>query len=453
MSVEWKSTDDGHRIRVALLGPDWDAFAAPLRARGTDAVRLERWEEPGRPTPDVIVVRSDGAADLAHYCSRVRTAHPGAGVVAFPGTKSGTDIGVADAITALRAGADDFVAHPGEVNELVEAIWRVVRLKELRRNLRALHHWTASDTEPFSEIIGESRPIRTLKEQLLPLTGSDATVLLVGESGTGKEVVARALHRHGPRARGPFVAINCAAVPARLMDSEFFGHAKGAFTGAVSASAGLLSAAHGGTLLLDEVAAMPLSLQAKLVRALQERCVRPVGEASERPFEARIIAASNVDLAQEVQNHAFREDLFYRLNVIQLPLPPLRERGSDVLLLAQHFLRRAAKTWKKPVVGLSPAAASRLLAHGWPGNVRELENCIEAAVARCHFDHIADDDIPEHIGRTARSDRAQLRALEDVEHEHIARVLSEVGGNKSEAARLLGISRKTLYRKLAMARP
>jgi two-component system response regulator HydG len=279
--------------------------------------------------------------------------------------------------------------------------------------------------------------------------------LILGESGTGKEVVARALHRRSRRRDKPFVAINCAALPDALLESELFGHVKGAFTEARSDRKGLFAQAEGGTLLLDEIGEMPLSMQVKLLRALEENKIRPVGGERELPFDVRLITATNRDLETEVEEGRFRQDLFFRINVLQLDLPPLRSRGTDILLLSQSFIELLAARSGKKVVGLSESVAEKLLAYAWPGNVRELRNVIERAVALTRHDKLTMEDLPEKI-RDYRSsqvviggnDPGELAPLEEVERRYILHVLEVVGGNRTLAARTLGLDRKTLYRKL-----
>jgi len=257
------------------------------------------------------------------------------------------------------------------------------------------------------------------------------------------------------RSHGPFVAINCAAVPHHLLESELFGHVKGAFTDARSGRPGLFIEANGGTLLLDEIGEMPLDMQAKLLRALQERTVRPVGGDRELPFDARVIAATHQELDALVEARTFREDLFYRIAVVIVPVPTLRERSDDVLVLAQHFLNRFVDRFGKRVVGFHPSAIARMSAYSWPGNVRELENCLERAVALTRGDTITVDDLPERI-RTFQPERplaapeeaTEMMTLSELEHRYLQRVLSLVGGNKSRAARVLGLDRRTLYRML-----
>jgi two-component system response regulator HydG len=299
------------------------------------------------------------------------------------------------------------------------------------------------------------RPVLDLVARVAP---ASTTVLVRGESGTGKELVARALHRLGARPRGPFVAINCAAIPEALLESELFGHARGAFTGALAARRGLLVEASGGTLFLDEVGELPPALQPKLLRALQVRAVRPLGAAEEEPFDARIVAATNRDLAADVAGGRFREDLYYRLAVIEIEVPPLRARGNDVLLLAQRFVTTFARRLGRPVRGLSVEAAQRLLAYRWPGNVRELENCMERAVTLAGGEEIVPADLPPALRAAAPplppgllgpgDDPASLPTLAEIEARYIRKVLDAVGGNKTLASRILGLDRKTLYRKL-----
>jgi two-component system response regulator AtoC len=287
---------------------------------------------------------------------------------------------------------------------------------------------------------------------------TETTVLITGESGTGKELVAKAIHTRSRR-EGPFVAINCAAMPESLLESELFGHVKGAFTDARTARPGLFIKASHGTLFLDEIGEMPAGMQAKLLRALQERTVRPVGGDQEQAFDARLIAATNRDLETEVEEKRFREDLFYRINVVRIHVPPLRARGSDILLLAQHFLQRYQSGPTQRVVGIKSVAADKLLSYPWPGNVRELQNCIERAVALAQFDQVGIDDLPERVRefKSSRiaiesSDPTELLPMEEVERRYILRVLDAVGGNKTLAAQVLGFDRRTLYRKLERCR-
>jgi DNA-binding NtrC family response regulator len=362
------------------------------------------------------------------------------------------------AISAIRAGAYDFVTKPFDMDELALTIERALRHRQLREEVKRLRK-AVDVTQRFDEILGTSPAMLKMCELVTRVAETETTVLVTGESGTGKELVARALHAKSGRKDGPFVAINCAAMPEPLLESELFGHVKGAFTDARTARPGLFIKASRGTLFLDEIGEMPGGMQAKLLRALQERTVRAVGGDQEQPFDARIIAATNRDLETEVEEKRFREDLFYRINVVRIHVPPLRARGGDILLLAQNFLERFAAQGRRPVVGMTSAAADKLLNYPWPGNVRELQNCIERAVALAQFDQIGVDDVPEKIKdyKTARisiesNDPSELLPMEEVERRYILKVLEAVGGNKTLAAQVLGFDRRTLYRKLDRVR-
>jgi two-component system response regulator HydG len=382
-------------------------------------------------------------------CARLAESHPGVPVIVI------TAFGSLDtAVAAIRAGAYDFLTKPLEIEALVLALDRAIQYRGLREEVKRLRSTLAQATS-FQDVLGESPVMKKLYDLLARVAEADASVLITGETGTGKELVARALHRGSRRGPGPFVAVSCAAVPEPLLESELFGHAKGAFTDAKTARKGLFLEAAGGTLFLDEIGAMPLGLQPKLLRVLQERRVRPVGADREQPVDVRLIAATNCDLETAVEEGQFREDLFFRINVIHVPLPPLRARGNDVLLLAQHFIQQYAARAGKRVMGLSSAAAQKLLAYTWPGNVRELQNCVERALALTNFDQLTVDDLPDRIrdytptrSLLVSDDPAELLTLEEVERRYILRVLETVGGNKTLAANTLGLDRKTLYRKL-----
>jgi two-component system response regulator AtoC len=361
-------------------------------------------------------------------------------------------------IAAIRAGAYDFVTKPFDIDELALTIERALRHRALREEVKRLRK-AVDGTQRFDEILGTSPPMLKMCELVTRVADTETTVLITGESGTGKELVAKALHAKSARRDGPFVAINCAAMPESLLESELFGHVKGAFTDARSARPGLFIRASKGTLFLDEIGEMPGGMQAKLLRALQERTVRPVGGDQEQAFDTRILAATNRDLETEVEEKRFREDLFYRINVVRVHVPPLRARGGDILLVAQHFLERYAAQSHRAVIGMTSAAADKLLSYPWPGNVRELQNCIERAVALAQFDQIGVDDLPEKIRdyKTVRiniesNDPAELLPMDEVERRYILKVLEAVGGNKTLAAQVLGFDRRTLYRKLERAR-
>jgi two-component system response regulator HydG len=398
---------------------------------------------------DVIVTDLNmGQLDGIAFCERVRARRADIPVIVL------TAFGSFDtAVAAIRAGAYDFISKPVQLDVLAIALRRAAEHKALHEEIKRLR--SAGSTPATSEILGTSPAIRAVQDVIGRVADSDASVLITGESGTGKEVVARALHTTGRRHDGPFVAINCAAMPEALLETELFGHARGAFTDAKEAHVGLFARATRGTIFLDEIGDMPLGLQPKLLRVLQERTVRPVGASTEFPVDVRVIAATNRDLESAIEERRFREDLYFRLNVIHIDLPPLRARGGDVLLLAQHLLLKTAEREKKNILGVSPATAERLVSYAWPGNVRELQNCIEHAVALARYEQISPEDLPEKI-RSYKSSHILLAAdnpselvpMEEVERRYILRVLETVAGNKTAAARILGIERKTLYRKL-----
>src|SRR3954469_1524331 len=367
---------------------------------------------------DVIVtdLNMKGMTGL-ELCQRVATERPDIPVLMLTAFGS-----FETAVGAIRAGAYDFVTKPVEIEALAIAIRRAAEHRALRGEVKRLREVVAS-TRGRGDLVGASPAMQQVYTLIDQVSATDATVLITGESGTGKEVVAREIHERSRRKDAPFVAINCAAVPEALLESELFGHAKGAFTDAKHSRQGLFAQANGGTLFLDEIGEMAISMQPKVLRAIQERKIRPVGAESEISVDVRLITATNRDLEEMVEAKAFREDLYYRINVIHIPLPPLRARGGDVLLLAQHMLRQYAAVFDKKVMGLSPAAAERLMAYDWPGNVRELGNCLERAVALAHFEEIQVEDLPDKI-RNRQAPRStsitanelpELLTLEEVE--------------------------------------
>jgi two-component system response regulator HydG len=387
--------------------------------------------------------------DGVQFCGQIAANRPDIPVIVMTAFGS-----LETAVAAIRAGAYDFVTKPVEMDLLALTLQRAVKHRQLQQQIKVLSE-AVERTARFDELLGESNPMQKLYDQLARIADSEASVLVTGESGTGKELVARSLHRRSRRREKPFVAVNCPALPETLLESELFGHAKGAFTDARSDREGLFVQAEGGTLFFDEIGEMPLLMQPKLLRALEESRVRPIGGQAEVGFDARILAATNRDLESAVEEGRFREDLFFRVNVIQVELPPLRSRGTDVLLLAQHFVELFAARGGKPVEGLSEAVAERLLAYAWPGNVRELRNVIERAVALTRYNQITQDDLPEKIREyqgaqvfIGGTDPGELIPMEQVERRYIRHVLEAAGGNKTLAARILGFDRKTLYRKL-----
>ncbi len=357
------------------------------------------------------------------------------------------------AIEAIRAGAYDLLTKPLSRDALTLSVERAVRHRSLSGELRRLR--TRVQNSDQCELVGESPAMQRVLEMIDRVAAGEASVIITGESGTGKELVARALHQKSGRS-GPFLAINCAAVPETLLESELFGHARGAFTDAKTARLGLFVEASGGTLMLDEIADMPLGMQAKLLRALEQKCVRPLGETQEVPFDARLVAATNRDLELAVKEKSFREDLFYRINVVHLRVPPLRARGTDILLLAQHFLIRAAARTGKKVTRIGRPVAERIIEYDWPGNVRELENCMERAVTLAEYDELTLEDLPAKVRDPhdpevfgMGHDPDELPPMRVVEQRYILRVLDAVGGNKTLASKMLGLDRRTLYRKIS----
>jgi two-component system response regulator HydG len=382
-------------------------------------------------------------------CEQMVAAHPDVAVVVVTAFGS-----IETAVAAIRTGAYDFLAKPFELQALALTVERAANHRALTKEVKRLRRVVA-DTERFEELLGSSPAMKKTYDLVERIAATDASVLVTGESGTGKELLARAIHQRSKRRDGPFIAINCAAVTETLLESELFGHAKGAFTDAKSARAGLFVAANGGTLFLDEIGELPLGLQPKLLRALQERRVRPVGGNAEVPFDARLVCATNRDLETAAEEGRFRSDLFYRINVVHVPMPSLHARGADVLLLAQSFLERFARSFGKPVSGLAPDVAERLLAYAWPGNVRELANCIEHAVAVSRGELLTLEDLPERVREFcpnqvvfAGAESSTFIPLEEMERRYVMRVFEALAGNRSLVAQTLGVDRKTLYRKL-----
>ncbi len=428
------------QVDLQLRGFDVEAFTSA-------AVALK-----AIPTTDAVVVLTDlnmPQVDGLQVCERVNANRPDIPVVVMTAFGS-----LESAISAIRAGAWDFVTKPIELDLLEIVLKRAVRHHSVQDELRRLTE-PGDEKDRFEDILGNSPAIQKVFHQLRQISTSPASVLITGESGTGKELAARAIHKRSQNSDGPFVAINCAALPENLLESELFGHAKGAFTDAREARKGLFQQADGGTLFLDEIGDFPLTLQAKLLRAMEQRTVRPVGGNEEIPFDARLLTATNRDLQRAVEEGRYREDFYYRINVIQLELPPLRSRGTDVLLISRHLIPMFGRQANKDVKGFTEPVAERLLNYSWPGNVRELRNVIERAVALTEFDKLVVDDLPEHIRDYQQSKLTidslnpdELQPLEAIERRYIRHVLESVQGNRTEAARILGIDRKTLYRRL-----
>ncbi len=415
---------------------------------------LMQWE------PDLVVSDlrlPDGSAmDLL---DEVRALHAPPGFVVI--TAFGT---VPEAVHALKAGADDFLTKPLDLDHFMISLSRVLETRRLKQEVRRFRE--ALGGERFHGILGRSRPMRILFDLIKQIAEARGPVLILGESGVGKELVAHAIHRESPRASAPFHAINCVAIPENLMESELFGHVPGAFTGATHGRKGLFEEADGGTLLLDEIAEMPLQLQGKLLRILEDGQVRPLGSSRIQQVDVRILAATNRDLKSAIDEGQFREDLYYRLETFTLRIPPLRERGEDIELLAGYFLSRFGMQMGKTINGLSPEALHRLKTYSYPGNIRELQSIIERAVTFCQDETVGLEHLPPGLRRShlaeesLESDRQppeiplgllsdqSLVSLAEVEQRYIRYVLNKLKGNKRQAATVLGIGRRTLYRRL-----
>lgn len=352
------------------------------------------------------------------------------------------------AANALKKGVFDYITKPFNLTELEVICNRAIKLKSLERSILDLRAGVA-DTHRFNGLVGSSPKMRELYDLIAKVSETTSTVLVSGESGTGKELVAKAIHERSPRRDGPFVAVNCSAIPSEMLESELFGHRKGSFTGATDDRAGLFEEAIGGTIFLDEIGDMPPSLQAKLLRVLQERQIRRIGENHDRPVDVRIISATHRDLRAAIHKKDFREDLYFRLCVIRLNLPPLRERQEDVPILASYFLRKFSQRNEKSISGFTREAMSILITAPWLGNVRELENTVEraATLAQNTWIDVADLSMDSGDGRKIDSLFSRFLTLKELERQYIHHVLTTTGGKKEEVAAILGIDRKTLYRK------
>jgi DNA-binding NtrC family response regulator len=377
---------------------------------------------------------------------QIHDGHPQVSVVVL--TQYGT---IESAVEVTRMGAVDYVTKPFRIEELRSRLERVARAVELQQENRLLREQLR--TRPgFGGLIGVSMKMQRVYKMIEKVSQHEYPVLILGESGTGKELVAKSVHFSGPRKDRPFAPVDCSALVPTLIESELFGYVKGAFTGAMQAKQGLLEAAKGGTLFLDEIGDMPVDLQAKLLRALQEREVKPVGSTERRQINVRVIAATNRDLDSAIRAGTFRQDLYFRLNVVQVKLPPLRDRKSDIPILVTAFLEKFSES-NGPVRTISDDAMRRLIAYDWPGNVRELENAIERAVALGSGPIVHVADLPSNLQYSASErvpEKDEILPLEELERRAILRTLRETGGDKLSAARMLGIGKTTLYRKLKL---
>lgn len=418
----------------------FDVF--PLRD-GFEALGLLRKEE-----FDVIItdlkMKGVKGLDILNEAQKLAPLTPVIMITAF-----GT---IESAIKAMKMGAYDYITKPFQMEELLMTVQKALETRLLKKEVFRLKREVESRYQ-FHKLIGKSPSMQKIYDLIERISASSSNVLITGESGTGKELVAKAIHYNGIRKEGPFIAINCSAIPENLLESELFGYKKGAFTDAKSDKKGLIFEANEGTLFLDEVTEMPLSLQAKLLRVIEEREVRPLGDTNSYPIDVRFISASNKNIELLIQQGRFREDLYYRLKVIDIEMPPLRERKEDIPILIQSFITRYSQEFKKNVSGISEEAIKILLNYSWPGNVRELENIIQRAITLSQHERILPEDLPPYL--IQRTDEKlfewaleEKMTLEQLEKEYIKRVLIETGGNKSKAAEILGLDRKTLYRKL-----
>ena len=412
----------GHAALALAKERVFDVVVSDIRMPDLDGLRLLRGLREGSPDASVILMTAFGTVEAA--------------------------------LAAIKEGAYDYVSKPLRLDELLLTIRRALDQRRLVRENQRFRQ-TLQERYHLDNIVGVSPRMIEVFKLIARVAPTRSTVLITGESGTGKEVVARALHWNGPRATGPFVTIDCGGLAEGLLESELFGHVRGAFTGALAARRGLFEAGHGGTVFLDEIGEIGPNMQAKLLRVLELQEIRPVGSNEPIHIDIRLIAATNRDLSAEVREGHFREDLFYRLNVVSVVLPPLRERREDIPALAQHFLRKYAASNGKAIDGIAPEAMDRIDAYAWPGNVRELENAIERAVAVSHHPILLPDDLPRHLAPPTPSPPERppsapqdLVSLDELTRQHLARVLVATGGNKKRAAEILGVDRRTLYRML-----
>lgn len=420
-----------------------EGFSLTTITNSGEAIKLLKKEEFDVVITDLMMEGLKGL-ELLQESKRIAPLTPVIIITAF-----GT---IESAIKAMKMGAYDYITKPFPLDELILTVKKAMETRILKEEVTRLKREVTFRYQ-FHNIIGRSNSMQKIYDLIERIRDSSSNVLITGESGTGKELVAKAIHYSGKRKDGQFVAVNCAAIPATLLESELFGYRKGAFTDAKADKKGLIFVAHEGTLFLDEITEMAYPLQAKLLRVIEEKKVRPLGDTQSYPVDLRIIATSNQDIKTLIQNGKFREDLYYRLKVVDIEMPPLRERKEDILLLAENFLKRFSKETGKEVVGFSEEVKKIMLNYSWPGNVRELENVTERAIILSKNKIIHLEDLPPSMTPKVEEDAIEkaLRerlSLDQLEKEYIRKILVQVGGNKSRAAEILGLDRKTLYRKL-----
>ena len=422
-----------------------EGYSVDIAATGAEAIEL--FDQGGHHVAicDLQLPDMDGLEVMRH----IKDARPNSEVIVV--TAHGS---VAKAVEATKAGAFDFVDKPFDFEELQLRVENALNHRELRTENDNLRRQMSTRSEYYN-MIGSSKPMQTIYETIDAVAKSDANVLIVGESGTGKELIANAIHYKSLRTRKPFIKVNCAALPKELIESELFGHTKGAFTGAHADKEGLVQHAAGGSLMLDEIAEMPVELQPKLLRVLQERSYRKIGSEKTYAVDFRLISSTNRPPADAIRDGLLRDDLFYRISTITIHVPPLRERSEDIQLLTEHFLHMYAQKYERPIEGVSQAAYQRLFGHTWPGNVRELQNVLERAVLLAKGNRVEPVDLPFDNGSLPEGSPAGSAwevppnmSLEDIERLVIERTLQRTGGNKQAAANLLGIYRPRLYSKI-----
>ena len=442
--------DDDQDMRSMLTdflrGEGYRVFDFPLATEAFEALYGDFGGE--RPHDEIDLVLSDinmPAMDGMEFADRIGRFAPEIPVVLVTAYGS-----IDSAIEATKKGVFDYIVKPLQLSELGVTVERAIKFRRLKRENQVLRN-EVNRSWSFGGLIGKSKAIREVFELTNRVARATANVLITGESGTGKEVIARAIHARGPRSAKPFVALNCSSIPENLLESELFGHVKGSFTGAIANKQGLFEEADGGTIFLDEIGDMDITLQAKVLRVLQDRKIKPVGGNQEKEVDVRVLAATHKDLKKAIQEGRFREDLYYRLNVIPVVIPPLRHRRDDIPLLANHFLAKYAAANNSTVKGFSPEAMAKLVGAHWGGNVRELENIIERVVVLCSSEWIRPEDIPLLEEGSAEdffgSSSGDLPTIEELEKRYIRLVLDKTGGKKEQAAHILGINRRTLYRK------
>src|SRR6184192_369801 len=422
-----------------------EGYAIDTAATGAEAIDLFDGGAHHLVICDLQLPDMDGLTLLRH----MKDSRPTTEVIVITGYGS-----VQTAVEATKAGAFYFVEKPFDFEELSPLVEKALDRRELMAETANMRRQLSTRAEYFN-IIGSSKQMQTIYETIESVAKSDANVLIVGESGTGKELIANAIHYNSLRAKKPFIKVNCAALPKELIESELFGHTKGAFTGAHADKEGLVQHAAGGSLMLDEIAEMPVELQPKLLRVLQERTCRKIGSEKSYPVDFRLITSTNRMPADAIRDGLLRDDLFYRISTITIHVPPLRERSEDIQLLAEYFLKQYARKYQRPISGISQSAYQRLFGHTWPGNVRELQNVIERAVLLAKNNKVEPVDLPFDNGSLPEKNAAGANwdvppnmTLEEIEKFVIERTLQRTGGNKQAAANLLGIYRPRLYSKI-----